>query len=613
MGFENKASRKIQHAKTALLKKKPQNFTNLQCNKSRKNSTIYFLFHNFEMNHASTLLIDKTPTGIIGLDEITFGGLPSGRPTLVIGNAGTGKTLMAMEFILHGIEQYEENGVFISFEESPDELLQNCSSLGFDLSAYHAEQRLTVKRIDLQCDLAVESGEYDLGALFIRFDAAIRSVNATRVVIDGVENLFNAFADLRTIRGEFHRLMRWLKEQGVTAIVTTERGTNALTHHGIEEYISDCVILLDNRIENQIAVRRLRIVKYRGSAHGSNEYPFLVEQGGFKVMPITSLGLAHRVSNNRISSGIPALDDMLGGKGFYRGSSILISGMSGSGKSSLAAHFIDAACQRGERCLYVALEESPEQIKRNMLSIGIDLQRWVDAGLLQFFASRPTSHGLESHLLVLYNAIREHQPSVAVIDPISALNTAAFAQDIKVLMIRETDLLKAHGITSVFVNLNDTADAYATDSSVSSLMDSWILLRNLESSGERCRTLYVLKARGLAHSNQVREFILTNQGARLIDVMLDDAGNVLVGASRQLNEARIKAQTKQQAQSVASRRALIENKRRILEAKTLALRAEFEDEVRALELNISNEAQRIQENTNDLVNSITERNAQDGT
>lgn len=376
--------------------------------------------------------------------------------------------------------------------------------------------------------------------------------------------------------------------------------------------MSDCVIVLDNRVENQISIRRLRIVKYRGSAHGCNEYPFLVQQGGFKVMPITSLALTHKVSNNRVSSGVAALDEMLGGEGFYQGSSILVSGMSGSGKSSLAAHFVHAACQRGDKCLYVALEESPEQITRNMLSIGIDLQPWVDKGLLMFFAARPTSHGTESLLLSLYNFIREFQPDVAVVDPISAFNTAASATDIKVLMIRKTDLLKSHGITTMYINLNDTADAYATDSSVSSLMDSWILLRNLESRGERCRTLYVLKARGLAHSNQVREFMMSSQGVRLVDVTLNENGEILIGAARQLNEARVRAQIKLQAESVASRRLLLENKQRLLDAKVQALRAEFDDEVRALELEISNEEQRYQDDAQDLMNSIQERNAQDG-
>jgi circadian clock protein KaiC len=554
--------------------------------------------------------IIKTATGIIGLDEITFGGLPSGRPTLVIGNAGTGKTLMAMEFVLRGIERHAENGVFISFEESPEELIQNTFSLGFDLADYQLKNNLAIKHIDLKADSSTESGEYDLEALFIRFDAAIRSVNAKRVVIDAVENLFAAFSDTRTIRIEFQRLMRWLKERGVTAIITTERGTIALTHHGIEEYISDCVILLDNRVENQISIRRLRIVKYRGSAHGSNEYPFLMEKGGFKVMPVTSLGLAHSVSKNRVSSGINELDNMLGSQGFYEGSSILVSGMSGSGKSSLAAHFIDAACRRGDKCVYVALEESPEQIKRNMLSIGIDLNQWVDSGLLTFFASRPNSQGLESHFLQLYNIIREYKPRAVVIDPISAFSSSASLTDIKILLIRKSDLLKSHGITTMFINLTDNQDAYATDTAVSSLMDAWIFLRNLEASGERSRTLYVLKARGIAHSNQVREFIMTDSGVRLIDVALDDQGNILIGAARQFNLARINAGIQAQSDSVANRRALLENKRKIMEAKVLALRSEFEDEIHNLEAEIFNEEQRIRKDAADLAKIIHQRNSQ---
>lgn len=554
--------------------------------------------------------ITKTPTGIVGLDEITLGGLPTGRPTLVIGNAGTGKTLMAMEFILRGIERHDENGVFISFEESPEELVQNTFSLGFDLADYQAKQNLAIKHIDLKSDSSSESGEYDLEALFIRFDAAINSVNAKRVVIDAVENLFAAFSDTRTVRIEFQRLMHWLKERKVTAIITTERGTSTLTHHGIEEYISDCVILLDNRVESQISIRRLRIVKYRGSAHGSNEYPFLMEKGGFKVMPVTSLGLAHSVSKNRVSSGIAELDGMLGEQGFYEGSSILVSGMSGSGKSSLAAHFIDAACRRGEKCVYVALEESPEQIKRNMLSIGIDLNKWVDAGLLAFFASRPNSQGLESHLLQLYNIIQEYKPQTMVIDPISAFASSASPADIKILLIRKSDLLKSHGITTMFINLTDNQDVYATDTAVSSLMDAWIFLRNLEASGERSRTLYVLKARGIAHSNQVREFIMTNRGVRLIDVALDERGQVLIGAARQFNLNRINAALQEQADNVASRRALLETKRKIMEAKVQALHSEFEDEIHNLETEILKEEQRIQKDAEELAGIINQRNSQ---
>ncbi len=563
------------------------------------------------MTHSQAIL--KTTTGIVGLDEITMGGLPSARPTLVIGNAGTGKTLMAMEFVLRGIERFDENGVFISFEETPEELIQNTYSLGFDLANYQSQHRLAVRHIDLKADSSTESGEYDLEALFIRFDAAIRSVNAKRVVIDAVENLFAAFSDTRTIRIEFQRLMRWLKDRGVTAIITTERGTTSLTHHGIEEYISDCVILLDNRVENQISIRRLRIVKYRGSAHGSNEYPFLMERGGFKVMPVTSLGLTHKVSINRVPSGVPELDAMLGNQGFYEGSSILVSGMSGSGKSSLAAHFIDAACRRGEKCVYVALEESPEQIKRNMMSIGIDLNQWVETGLLTFFASRPNSQGLESHLLQLYNIIHEHKPRAMVIDPISAFNSSASLTDIKILLIRKSDLLKTHGITTMFINLTDSQDVYATESSVSSLMDAWIFLRNLEASGERSRTLYVLKARGIAHSNQVREFILTNQGARLIDVSLDEQGEVMIGAARQFNLARINANIQAQADSVANRRAGLEKKRKLMEEKIQTLRAEFEEEILSLETEIQNEEQRIKRDASELAEIINLRNFQKST
>lgn len=526
--------------------------------------------------------LEKCPTGITGFDEITGGGLPRGRPTLLAGHAGTGKTLFALEFILHGIERYREPGVFVSFEESPAEIATNVASIGFDLDLHQREKRLRVLHIDLSGDEVVEAGDYDLDGLFLRLGAAIDATGAQRIALDGVENLFAAFEDLRILRAEFRRLMVWLKARNITAVVTTERGVSTITRHGLEEYIADCVVTLDHRVDDQIATRRLRVVKYRGSAHGSDECPFVLDHKGFVVMPLTSAGLDYAVSTEQMSTGIGSLDSMLAG-GVYRGSSVLVSGSSGTGKSSIAAHFANAACSRGERCLYVALEESPAQIERNMRSIGFDLKQWVDAGLLRFHAARPSARGLESHLVTLSGLVEEFAPEVVVIDPITSLNSGQEVERVKAMLIRAVDLFKSHGITSLFTALTLGGEApESTSVAVSSLVDVWWLLRNLENTGERTRAMYVCKARGTAHSNQVREFLLTNEGVRLVDVMLDADGEILTGSGRLMRE---KQQASEDAASRADanqRRATLERRRRSLDAKIAALRAEYEEEIDAL-------------------------------
>ncbi|MGH7832091.1 MAG: circadian clock protein KaiC, partial [Candidatus Binatia bacterium] len=346
--------------------------------------------------------LPKAPSGIQGLDEITFGGLPKGRPTLLCGSAGCGKTLLSMEFLIRGALRYNEPGVFVAFEETAEELAKNVASLGYDLGDLVARKKLIVDYVYLERSDIEETGEYDLEGLFVRLGHAINSIRARRVALDSLEAIFSAFSNQFILRAELRRLFRWLKEKGVTAVITAERGDGTLTRHGLEEYVSDCVIVLDHRVNDQISTRRVRILKYRGSVHGTNEYPFLIGKEGFSVLPITSVGLQHEVSNERISSGVQRLDAMLGGKGYYRGSSILISGTAGTGKSSLCAHFVDAACRRRERCLYVSSEESPPQIIRNMRSIGLALAPWVEKGLLQFQAVRPTFYSLEMHLAILH-------------------------------------------------------------------------------------------------------------------------------------------------------------------------------------------------------------------
>ncbi len=521
--------------------------------------------------------IQKAPTGIPGLDEITAGGLPAGRPTLICGSAGCGKTLMSMEFLVRGIVEYGEPGVFVTFEERAEDLSENVRSLGFDLDELIEQEKLVVDYIHVERSEIEETGEYDLEGLFLRLGFAIDSIGAKRVVLDTLEVLFGGLENHGILRAELRRLFRWLKEKGVTAVITGERGEGALTRHGLEEYVSDCVILLDHRITDQLATRRLRVVKYRGSIHGTNEYPFLIDERGIEVLPITSIGLLHEASTERISSGIAGLDEMLGGQGYYRGSSVLVSGKAGTGKSSMSAHFADAACRRGERCVYFAFEESRSQVVRNMRSIGIDLQPWLDNGSLQFHAARPTVHGLERHLVTMYKSIRDFQPHVVVVDPITNFLSVGTSEDVKAMLMRMIDFLKFHQVTSFFTSLTHGGDFEQTDIGISSLMDTWLLLREMEINGERNRTLYVLKSRGMDHSNQLREVLMSEHGIRLVDVYLGPGG-ALTGAARLAQEAQEKAGSVARQQEIERRRRELERKREALEARINALRLEFESE-----------------------------------
>jgi circadian clock protein KaiC len=461
-------------------------------------------------------LLPKSPTGIPGMDEITGGGLPKGRPTLIAGSAGCGKTLFAMEFLVNGALQYNEPGVFVAFEENAEELAQNVASLGFDLNNLKKEKKLIIDHIQIERSEIAETGEYDLEGLFIRLGHAIDTIGAKRVVLDTIEVLFGALPNQTIVRAELQRLFRWLKNKGVTAIITAERGDRTMTRFGLEEYVADCVILLDHRVTEQVSTRRLRIVKYRGTLHGTSEYPFLIGKNGISVLPITSLALNHRVSSERISTGIKEIDNMLDGKGFYRGSSVLLSGTAGTGKSSLSAAFVDAACSRGERCLYFAFEESTSQILRNMRSIGIDLASHVKKGLLQFHVARPTLYGLEMHLVTMYDLINEHNPDVVVLDPITDFFAVGTKAEVKATITRMIDFLKTKQITAFFTSYTTEEDG--DDQSIvgiSSLIDAWISLRNLEINGERHRGLFILKSRGMPHSNQIRSFQLTDHGIQI--------------------------------------------------------------------------------------------------
>ena len=527
---------------------------------------------------AETGGIEKAPTGITGLDEITLGGLPRGRPTLVCGTAGCGKTLLAMEFLVRGATEFGEPGVFMSFEEGTGELTQNVRSLGFDLEELEREGKLVLDYVYVERSEIEETGEYDLEGLFIRLGYAIDSIGAKRVVLDTLEVLFGGLSNTGILRAELRRLFRWLKDKGVTAVVTGERGEGAaLTRQGLEEYISDCVILLDHRITEQLATRRLRIVKYRGSVHGTNEYPFLIDERGIEVLPITSLGLDHVASNERISSGIPALDEMLEGKGYYRGSSVLVSGKAGTGKSSLGAHFVNATCRRGERAIYFAFEESQSQIVRNMRSIGVDLEPWVERGLLLIHAARPTLHGLERHLVSMLKAVREFRPAVVVVDPITNFLTSGGSEEVKAMLMRMVDFFKIQQVTPLFTSLTHGDLLDQTEVGISSLMDTWILLREIEVSSERNRTLSILKSRGMAHSNQLREMHITSGGIELVDVYLGPGG-ALTGAARLAQETEEKATALLRAQEVERRQRELERKRQMLEARITALQLEFESE-----------------------------------
>ncbi|WP_292517527.1 circadian clock protein KaiC [Methanoculleus sp.] len=524
----------------------------------------------------SALALAKVPSGIQGLDEITAGGLPKGRPTLVVGKAGSGKTLFAMQFLVNGAVHYDEPGVFVSFEETAEDLVKNVRSLGFDLPGLIEEEKLSIDYVRIEKSEIEETGEYDLDGLFIRLGYAIDSIGAKRVALDTIEVLFSGLSNEGIIRAELRRLLSWLKEKGVTAVVTGESGQGeCLTRHGLEEYVSDAVILLDHRVTNQISTRRLRIVKYRGSTHGTNEYPFLITaREGIVIMPVTTLGLEHEALEDRVSTGIERLDAMLGGRGYYRGSSVLISGAPGSGKTSFAAAFADAACRRGERCLYFAFEESPSQIVRNMRSIGIDLQAWIDAGNLEIRSSRPTAYGLETHLATMLRDVQIFRPDAVVVDPISSLITVGSEADTKAMLIRFVDYLKVNQITGLFTDLT-RADGSPEQARIemSSLMDVWILLKFIESGSERDRGLYILKSRGMAHSNQVREVIITDEGIDLADVYLGPGG-VLTGSARYISEMEEGEEVRNREDELRARRIEADRKRKVLEARIAALQAE---------------------------------------
>lgn len=525
---------------------------------------------------ASSLGIAKSLTGITGFDELTHGGLPTGRPALVCGSAGCGKTLFASTFLLNGARSFNEPGLFVTFEERPADIVDNVASLGFDMGELVDAQKIAFEHIAIDPSEFAEAGEYDLEGIFLRLEFAIDQIGARRVVLDTIESLFSAFSNPAILRAEIRRLFDWLKEKGMTTVITAERGDGTLTRQGLEEYVSDCVILLDHRVQNQISTRRMRIVKYRGTAHGTNEYPFLIDEEGFSVLPVSALGLNHKALEERISSGIPDLDAMMSGGGFHRGSSILLSGVAGSGKSSVAASFIDATCRAGQRAIYFSFEESADQAVRNMRSVGTDVGHWLNTGSLKFVAARPTFYSLEMHLAVMLREILRFGPATVVLDPISAFMESGDKFEVQAMLLRMVDFLKNRGITGIFTHLMHGQDGTAaTDAGLSSLMDGWILLLNREAGGEFNRELYLLKARGMAHSNQVREFVMTDNGIRLLPPYLG-ADGALTGSARKQEEARARQDEMRRLAEVDRLRQQIEQRRRRTAAQMEALRADLD-------------------------------------
>ena len=522
----------------------------------------------------------KVPTGIRGLDELTGGGLPMGRPTLLCGNTGCGKTLLAMDFLVHGTVDSGEPGVFMAFEENTAELATNFASLGHDLKALVAQKKLVLDFVHIEHSEIEETGDYDLEGLFVRLGRAIDRIGAKRVVLDTVEALFSGLPNTSILRAELRRLFRWLKDKGVTAIITAERGETSLTRYGLEEYVADCVIMLDHRVEGQMATRRLRIVKYRGSTHGTGEYPFLIVEGGISILPITSMGLEHEANSERVSSGVPQLDAMMGGKGYFRGSSVLVSGTAGTGKTSLVAHFAHAAAARGERCLWFAFEESASQIIRNMRSIGIDLEPAVRRGTLLIRAERPNICGLEMHLMTIQNRVNQFKPRVVVMDPVSNFASLGSEAEVKAMMTRVIDFFKMQKITAALTNLTGGGTFIeSSDMGVSSLMDAWLLLVDVQNGAERNRVMHLVKSRGMAHSNQVREFLLTDRGVDLRDVYAGPSGALLTGSARDALEAQEKALALVRKEETEGAQRGLERKRQAMEAQIAALRAEFEVEM----------------------------------
>ncbi len=524
--------------------------------------------------------LPKSPTGIEGFDQITDGGLPAGRPTLVCGPPGAGKSLFAVQFLVNGATRYAEPGVFLTFEEKRLDLVANVGSLGFDLDGLERDGQLMLDALPLRPG-AMATGEFNLEALKVRLAYAVDKISAKRVAIDSVEALFAAFAHPDLVRSELLALFGWLRDQQLTTVITGESGFGMLTRHGIEEYLSDCVVVLDHRVDHDVVTRRMRVLKYRGSAHGLNEYPFLVGSGGIEVLPITSLGLDQPANSQRVSTGVPDLDEMLGGQGVFRGSGVLISGTSGTGKTTIAASFAAAACERGEKVLFFSFEESQAEIERNMASVGLDVSGWVAAGLWRFHCERPTTIGLEDHLVRIRRLVAEFTPTLVILDPVSSLARGGSTFDVSAMLMRQIYYLKIDGVTAVMTVLHGEGGLEQYNQNISSLVDTWVHVVSMDARGEHNRGLYVLKSRGIAHSNQIREFVLSDEGVSLVPVVVGPDG-VLTGSARIAADSADQANTLELSQESTDLAGDLERRRASFEARMAAMRAEFEvDEAQA--------------------------------
>jgi len=516
--------------------------------------------------------VEKAPTGIAGLDFLTKGGLPRGRPTLLTGASGAGKTVLAMEILVNGAEEYNEPGVFVSFEENPEDLARNFGSMEIDIGGLVSRGKLALDHVEAGADLH-EAGSYELDALLLRVGAVVDSVGARRIAFDGVAALFEWFGDAPAVRRGLLRLLQWTRERGLTCVVTAENNSE-IGQRGLGRTLSDCLIMLESHLAENIATRYLRVVKYRGSGHATDRCPFLIGRSGVSVMPLAGIGLGYSVSNERVSAGIQELDEMLGG-GYYRGRSVLVSGESGTGKTTVAAHFVAASCSRGERCLYITFEESKGQVLRNMGSIGLDLGRWEEEGLLSFRPVRVSRLGLEAHLVNIMDQVESFAPQAVVLDPLSDMIDIAPFEEAVSMTNRLMDFLKSKGVTVLLTSLSEPAAGRGPSGvGVSSAMDTWLMLRNWEHGGELTRLLTIIKSRGMAHSNRVREFLITSNGVRLLDVHIGPDG-VLTGAAGAAREIQERLEEENRSRQIERRKREIENRRRLLEAQIDALREEI--------------------------------------
>lgn len=538
------------------------------------------------MNNNKTVAdkqLAKCPTGIEGLDTITNGGLPRNRLTLICGSAGSGKTSLGVEFLVQGIIKYNEPGLLITFEEKPQEIIENAASIGFDLEDLINKKKLFIEYIQLQEEEIAQSGDYTLEALLIRFEQIVTSIAIKRVSLDTLDSIFAILGNTPILRAEIYRLFSWLKQKNITSLVTSEAGINTLSRNGLEEYISDCVISLRTNIVSEVLTRLLRIVKYRGSKHGTNEYPFLITDSGINLFPITSNYLNNIVSTEFVSTGVKELDEMMDNKGYYQGSTVLITGTAGTGKTSLASIFSNSICQTGERCIYFTFEEMINQILRNMSSINLNLQQWIDKDLLKFYAYRSSIYGLETHLLTIQNLIKQFKPQAVIIDPINNFELIGTELEIKSMMTRLIDFLKAQQITALFTSLTTVINPKEhAEVGISSLIDSWLVLQNLEYAGERTRGITIVKSRGIAHSNQIREFIITSNGVKLEKIYVGPNG-ILTGSARLDQEEQENLQFLLQEKETLRRKKLLEHKKATLEAKIMALKSEFDADTEEIE------------------------------